>query len=303
MTVCGIVGYFRKADNEGPIGEIMLRMMTALGCRGPDSTGLALYGGKRRSGAVVRVKLREAEAPAPQASAVLHALESVSEVKASALADGVLRVELGNGASAAAVERAVLRSAPGSEVFSIGRRLDLVKRVGTAADLDASFHIRGFKGTHAIGHTRLATESKVDISHSQPFWAHGLHDLATVHNGHITNYVKLRDLFEMRGHVFYTHNDSEIIPAYLAHQMARDDTLAQALARSVADLDGTFSYLAATADEFGFAKDGFSAKPLLMAETDEAVVVATEEIAIFAACGRDAHAAELPAREVRVWSR
>ena len=301
--MCGIVGYFRKLDSEGPIGEVMLRMITAMGCRGPDSTGLALYGGKRKTGAVVRVKLADDEVVATQAKAILHALEAVTEVKTSALSDGVLRLELANGASATAVERAVLRSAPGSEVFSIGRRLDLVKRVGTAADLDASFHVRGFRGTHAIGHTRLATESKVDISHSQPFWAHGRPDLATVHNGHITNYVKLRDLYEMRGHVFYTHNDSEIIPAYLAEEIGRGASLEHALGRSVAELDGTFSYLAATATEFGFAKDGFSAKPLLMAETAEAVVVATEEIAIFAACGRDAHAAELPAREVRVWSR
>ena len=301
--MCGIVGYFRKLDSEGPIGEVMLRMITAMGCRGPDSTGLALYGGKRKTGAVVRVKLADDEVGATQAKAILHALEAVTEVKTSALSDGVLRLELANGASATAVERAVLRSAPGSEVFSIGRRLDLVKRVGTAADLDASFHVRGFRGTHAIGHTRLATESKVDISHSQPFWAHGRPDLATVHNGHITNYVKLRDLFEMRGHVFYTHNDSEIIPAYLGEEIGRGASLEHALRRSVAELDGTFSYLAATATEFGFAKDGFSAKPLLMAETADAVVVATEEIAIFAACGRDAHAAELPAREVRVWSR
>jgi glutamate synthase domain-containing protein 1 len=281
----------------------MLRMITALGCRGPDSTGLALYGGARRAGAVVRVKLAEGKAEGPQAKAIVRALASLTDIKVSALTGSVLRVELGNGTSAAAVERAVLRSAPGSEVFSIGRRLDLVKRVGTAAELDATFNIRTFKGTHAIGHTRLATESKVDISHSQPFWAHGHYDLATVHNGHITNYVKLRDLYEMRGHVFYTHNDSEIIPAYLADRMTQGATLAQALGQSVAALDGTFSYLAATADEFGFAKDGFSAKPLLMAETDEAVVVATEELAIVAACGRDAHAAELPAREARVWSR
>ena len=301
--MCGIVGYFRKADSEGPIGEIMLRMITALGCRGPDSTGLALYGGKRRSGAVVRVKLAERGEPSHQATAILHALAGLGEIRASAVDDGVMRVELGNGAAATAVEQAVLRSAPGSEVFSIGRRLDLVKRVGTAADLEASFHIRGFRGTHAIGHTRLATESMVDISHSQPFWAHGRRDLATVHNGHITNYVKLRDLFEMRGHLFYTHNDSEIIPAYLGDQMDRGASLEQALQRSIADLDGSFSYLVATAEEFGFAKDGFSAKPLLMAETEEAVVVATEELAIVAACGRDARAAELPAREVRVWSR
>lgn len=301
--MCGIVGYFRRSEGEGPLGEVMLRMITALGCRGPDSTGLALYGGCRKTGSVVRVKLAENEEPKPQTKAILNALENLTDVKDSALASGVFRLELSNGASALAVEKAVLRAAPGSEVFSIGRRLDLVKRVGTAADLDESFHIRGFKGTHAIGHTRLATESRVDISHSQPFWAHGHPDLSTVHNGHITNYVKLRDLYEMRGHTFYTHNDSEIIPAYLAERMSGGATLEGALRQSVADLDGSFSYLAATAIEFGFAKDGFSAKPLLMAETDEAVVVATEEIAIFAACGRDARAAELPAREVRVWSR
>jgi len=301
--MCGVVGYFRKAESEGPVGEVMLRMITALGCRGPDSTGLALYGGGRRPGSVVRVKLAEQREPAPQAKAILHALAGMGDVRNSAVDDGVLRVELGNGAAATAVERAVLRSAPGSEVFSIGRRLDLVKRVGTAADLDASFHIRAFRGTHAIGHTRLATESKVDISHSQPFWAHGRRDLATVHNGHITNYVKLRDLFEMRGHVFYTHNDSEIIPAYLGEQMDHGSTLEQALHQSIADLDGSFSYLVATADQLGLAKDGFSAKPLLLAETDDAVVVATEELAIVAACGPQVHATELPAREVRVWSR
>jgi glutamate synthase domain-containing protein 1 len=301
--MCGIVGYFRKAEGEGPLGEVMLRMITALGCRGPDSTGLALYGGSRSTGAVVRVKLAEGAEPKPQAQAILRALEAVTEVGSSALAAGVFRVELGNGAAATAVERAVLRAAPGSEVFSIGRRLDLVKRVGTAAELDDSFHIRGFRGTHAIGHTRLATESRVDISHSQPFWAHGLPDLATVHNGHITNYVKLRELYEMRGHTFYTHNDSEIIPAYLAERLSEGAGLEQALRRSIADLDGSFSYLAATATEFGLAKDSFGAKPLLMAETDDAVIVATEELAIVAACGGSVGAAELPAREVRVWAR
>jgi glutamate synthase domain-containing protein 1 len=301
--MCGIVGYFRKAEGEGPLGEVMLRMITALGCRGPDSTGLALYGGSRAAGAVVRVKLAEGAEPKPQAQAILQALETVAEVGSSVLAAGVFRVELGNGAAAVAVERAVLRAAPGSEVFSVGRRLDLVKRVGTAAELDDSFHIRGFRGTHAIGHTRLATESRVDISHSQPFWAHGYPDLATVHNGHITNYVKLRELYEMRGHSFYTHNDSEIIPAYLAERLNEGATLERALRRSVADLDGSFSYLAATATEFGLAKDSFGAKPLLMAETDDAIIVATEELAIVAACGGSVGAAELPAREVRVWAR
>ena len=301
--MCGIVGYFRKASGEGPLGAVVLRMLSALGCRGPDSTGVAMYGGRRKSGAVVRIKLAEEEPPEPQIAAILRALKPIAQVKASGLNDGLFRLELADGVSVAAVEQAVEQAVPGTEVFSVGRRLELVKRVGTAADLDASYRVRGFKGTHFIGHTRLATESRVDISHSQPFWAHGHLDLAAVHNGHITNYHRLRALYEMNGHRFYTENDSEIIPVYLADQLAGGGTFEQALRRSTEQLDGTFSYLAATATDFGLAKDFFSAKPLLMAETEEAVVVATEELAIHAAFGRDAGAVELSAREVRVWSR
>jgi glutamate synthase domain-containing protein 1 len=262
-----------------------------------------MYGGRRSSGAVVRIKLAEEEPSKPQTTALLRALKAVAEVKGSALSDGLFRVELTNGVAPEVVERAIEQAVPGSEVFSIGRRLEIVKRVGTAADLDASYGVRAFQGTHFIGHTRLATESRVDISHSQPFWAHGTADLAAVHNGHITNYQKLRARYEMQGHRFYTHNDSEIIPVYLGEQLREGATFEQALRRSVEQLDGTFSFLAATASEFGFAKDFFSAKPLLMAEVPDAVVVATEELAIYAAVGRDAKAMELPAREVRVWSR
>ena len=199
--------------------------------------------------------------------------------------DGVLRVELGNGAAAAAVERAVLRSAPGSEVFSIGRRLDLVKRVGTAADLDASFRIRGLRGhPRDRPHPALHREP----GRPQPLAAvlgPRRPDLATVHNGHITNYLKLRDLYELRGSRFYTENDSEIIRPTSAEQLAQGATLEQALAPSLADLDGTFSYLVATADRARLREGPVRAKPLIMAETDDAVAVATEEIAI---CGRRA---------------
>ncbi len=301
--MCGIVGYLRKTPGEEAVGEVMVRMLAALGRRGPDSTGLALYGGRRKAGAVVRIKLVEDEPPRPQTAAILRALKRVTAVKSSALADGLFRLEVRNGVPPAGVEAAVEGAVPGAEVFSIGSRLEVVKRVGSAADLDASYRVRGFKGTHAIGHTRLATESRVDISHSQPFWAHGHRDLAAVHNGHITNYHRLRALYEMRDHRFYTENDSEIIPLFLADQMAQGATFEDALRRSTDRLDGTFSFLAATADQLGLAKDFFSAKPLLLAETEEAVVVANEELAIHAAFGRDLPAVELPAREVRVWAR
>src|SRR5262249_51879842 len=147
-------------------------------------------------------------------------------------------------------------------------------------------------GTHGLGHTRLSTESRVDLSHSQPFWAHGTADLAVVHNGHITNYHKLRRIYEQEGVRFYTENDSEIIGIYLARRLAEGASLHEALEASLRDLDGSFSYLAATADAFGYAKDPFCLKPLLVAESAGAIAVANEEIALHAVLGGDYRARE-----------
>ena len=46
------------------------------------------------------------------------------------------------------------------------------------------------------------------------------------------------------------------------------------------DLDGSFSYLAATAEAFGYAKDPFCLKPLIVTESEEFVAVTNEEVAI-----------------------
>ena len=135
--------------------------------------------------------------------------------------------------------------------------------------------------SHGIGHTRLSTESVVDLSHSQPFWGHGYPDLAIVHNGHITNYHQLRRRYEQHGVRFYTENDSEIVAIFLARQTeAGRWTCAQRYASMVTELDGSFSCLAATESAFGFVKDPFSFKPLLFAETGRFCGLATEEIAI-----------------------
>jgi glutamine phosphoribosylpyrophosphate amidotransferase len=201
------------------------------------------------------------------------------------------------------LERLIESVNGGLEVVSMGRRLEIIKQVGSPQSLDATFHISQFVGTHGLGHTRLSTESRVDLSHSQPFWAHGYPDLAIVHNGHITNYHKLRRRYEQHGVRFHTDNDSEIIGVYLAQRLSQGLTLEEALQASVRDFDGSFSYLAATADAFGFAKDPFALKPLLFVETDALVAVATEEIAIRSAFEGSYEVREAQAREVQAWSR
>ncbi|MBI2466640.1 MAG: glutamine phosphoribosylpyrophosphate amidotransferase [Candidatus Rokubacteria bacterium] len=299
-AMCGIVGYFDRSGEAGaPVGRTLLRMLAALGCRGPDSSGVALWG-KPADGLVARVKMGEGGDADARRREIVRRAARLGRVSAGTVQGSLLRLVVAKaepGELAAAIEAI----APDVEVVSMGRRLEIVKQVGAPANLEAEFGVSRWTGTHALGHTRLSTESRVDLSHSQPFWAHGTADLAIVHNGHITNYHKLRRVYEQAGVRFYTENDSEIIGVYLAMRLREGLSFREALEASLRDLDGSFSYLAATSEAFGFAKDPFCLKPLIVGESDGAVAVANEEIAIHTALPGGYQAREAGARAVGVW--
>lgn len=300
--MCGIIGYMDKSGLASrPLGSVLLSMLQALGARGPDSSGVALYGHAGEDALALRIKLGEGGDLRGRADRIRSRVERMGKVRGASVVSAYLRLIVDSATDLSALQREIESSAPDVEVISAGRRLEIAKQVGSPDDLDRACGVAPFRGTHGIGHTRLSTESRVDLSHSQPFWAHGVPDLATAHNGHITNYHKLRRQYEMRGHRFYTENDSEVIGMYLAERMRKGDDLEEALRASVRDLDGSFSYLAATADAVGFAKDPFGLKPLIVAETDAFVAVATEEVALRRAFGTDFEALEPQPKTVRVW--
>jgi methylamine---glutamate N-methyltransferase subunit A len=298
--MCGIVGFLDKSAAPAPVGATALAMLSTLGCRGPDSAGIALWG-PAADGLVVRVKLGEGADTAARRREIAKRAGALGRARVSAAGASLLRLEVAR-ADPAELAAAIEDVAPDVEVVSLGRRLEIVKQVGAPERLDRDFGVRKLTGSHVLGHTRLSTESRVDLSHSQPFWAHGVPDLAVVHNGHITNYHQLRRRYEQEGVRFYTENDSEIIGVYLGRKLRAGATLGEALHDSVRELDGSFSYLAATDDQFGFARDPFCLKPLIVAETDTAVAVANEEIALAAALPTGYRAREVGAGAVALWS-
>jgi glutamate synthase domain-containing protein 1 len=299
--MCGIVGFLdQRPGQQQPLGRTLLAMLRALSCRGPDSAGVALFGPPQPFW-VLRLKVPDGAAPEATARAVRKALEGVAEVLHSEAEGACLRLQLYNSTGPGLLEERLTRTIPGAEVVSLGEQLEVIKQVGSPAELEQTYAIARRIGSHGIGHTRLSTESRVDLSHSQPFWAHGVPDLATAHNGHITNYHKLRRHFEQRGYRFYTENDSEVIGVYLRDRLAEGLSLADALRSSLDDFDGSFSYLAASADGLAYVKDRFGFKPLVLAETEEFVALATEEIALRQALGRDFVAREPAPGTMRVW--
>jgi glutamate synthase domain-containing protein 1 len=295
--MCGIVGFLDKRGNRSvPLGRTLLAMLQSLSCRGPDSAGVALFG------RVADMRLRLSAPSRTDPDSVIQTLRQEHMATFRHYNNGVYDSLLENAADLAGLEDRLRERLPGSEVICMGEHLNLFKQVGSPEQLEATYRISEIEGTHGIGHTRMSTESRVDLSHSQPFWAHGVPDLATVHNGHITNYHKLRRRFEQEGYRFYTENDSEVIGVYLRDRMAAGRTLEGALHSSLEDFDGSFCYLVASRDRFGFVKDRFGFKPLMLAETDDFVAVATEEIALRRALGDDFVVREPAPGRVQIWS-
>lgn len=272
--MCGIAGIlFKKPDVNHVLGRALVDMLDGCQHRGPDSTGFALY--------------RE-DVPGLRLRFLVDDDDTVERIRAALAFHGaVVTAERREGATfvvtvaysgelrpfAYAMEHA-------AKLVSIGSSLDIVKDVGTSHDLDAIYRIGSVHGSHGLGHVRLATESEVKPEAAHPFWATGFADVAIVHNGQITNYWKMRRRLEARGFEFRTDNDSELIAVYIADKMALGIALETALAQSVEDLDGTFSFLVSTKDGIGFAKDRLAAKPMVMYEDDTLVAIASEEVSL-----------------------
>ena len=153
-----------------------------------------------------------------------------------------------------------------------------------------SYAIRHMTGSHALAHTRMATESAVTTEHSHPFSTG--RDLCLVHNGSLSNHNRLRSELERHGMTFQTDNDSEVAAGYLTHRMAEGASLEAALESSLEDLDGFFTFAIGTRDGFAVLRDGIACKPAVLAETDQWVAMASEYRSI----------AHLPgASSARIW--
>ena len=305
--MCGISGImYKNSRHQGlaPVGNDLVRMLDSLAHRGQDSTGYTIVGENNDGQLILRIWTGESEHPDVILARAQEAVEQVGGVVNSRQAwGGFLRLNLNYEGEIPELAEAILQT-KGVVIHSIGEASEVIKDVGTASDMEPRHQVGSLKGTHGIGHVRMATESKVDITHSHPFWAYPFTDVTVVHNGQLTNYHKLKRHYEdVGGYRFLTENDSELIAVYLADKLAQGDSLTDALKYSLEELDGTFTYLVSTKDGIGVAKDRWAAKPLVTMETDDVVAVASEEIALRSVfTDQELDRAEPQENEVLTWS-
>jgi glutamate synthase domain-containing protein 1 len=298
--MCGIVGLFAKSPEvEERLGEHLAAMLVQMSSRGPDSAGVAVYRDPAPSGwskltlysanrdehwGVVRDGLRDAFGECDEPS-----------IRAS---HAVLVVD----AEAAEAEGWVRANRPDLRVMSAGAVIEIYKETGLPEEFAAEFRLEDFQGTHALGHTRMATESRVTTEGSHPF-STGL-DLCLVHNGSLSNHNRLRESLRREGIEFQTENDTEVAAAYLAWRLREGATLEEALEGCLTGLDGFYTFAVGTADGFAVLRDPIACKPAVLAETDDWVAMSSEWRSIAVLPGAaDARAWEPAPEVVYVWER
>jgi methylamine---glutamate N-methyltransferase subunit A len=277
--MCGIVGLFAKSPAiEDRLGEHLAAMLRQMNDRGPDSAGVAVYrdpvaGGHSK---LVLCTPRASEdwgavgdlvgATAGPAVRHNHALFTLP----CSPADAQARAE---------------EHRPDLRVMSAGEVIEIYKETGRPDRFAELFALGDVRGSHAIGHTRMATESAVTTMGAHPFSTGP--DQCLVHNGSLSNHHNLRRDLIHDGMTFETENDTEVAAAYITWRMNQGMNLGEALQKSLDDLDGFFTFVVGTKNGFAVVRDPIACKPAVMAETDQYVAFGSEYRALAGLPGVD----------------
>ena len=286
--MCGIVGLFIKnPELQKNLGKYLSNMLIQMTERGPDSTGVAIYRDPVELGWTKLTLL------GPEGD---YSWEGLNRNLSAIFGDdyelnlqcdqAVLKVST----DSVSAQTWIHEKHPELRINGAGEVIEIFKAKGTPAGFVENFNLGSFHGSHALGHTRMATESAVTTEHSHPFSTGA--DLCLVHNGSLSNHNQLREELRREGITFQTDNDSEVAAGYLAWRMREGDSLDTSLKNALSDLDGFYTFAVGTKDGFAVLVDPIGCKPGVMAETDDWAAMSSEFRAI----------ATLPgANDAKIW--
>lgn len=268
--MCGIAGLFLKDKRLEPeLGGMLSSMLEPLSDRGPDSAGFAIYGSEKPGHIKLTIRQKTGDF-----DLTLRELKRAFPKKTFRFSTAGNHMVLSSPKDCAAEVHEFLCKRPDVEIVGSGRRMEIYKEVGRPAEVSKFFGLDKMNGTHAIGHTRMATESAVTTNGAHPFTA-GL-DQCLVHNGSLSNHNAVRRSLIQKNLSFRTENDSEVAAGYLTSRIVEGLSLEEALEASLGALDGFYTFVVGTESGMGVLRDPVACKPAVMAETNEWVAFGTE---------------------------
>jgi len=271
--MCGIVGlYLKKKKLHNKLGFYLSGMLDNISSRGQDSAGFAIY---NNNDAKKYYKYSLCLNKTLSNGFEQDIKKNFQDITIKNISDHVV----------------VYTSVPPKKfIFYIqknfseislvgyGRSIEIFKQVGNPKEVVKKFKLEKFSGSHAIGHTRMATESAITVDGSHPFSTG--EDECLVHNGSLSNHNNLRRKLIKKGKNFDSLNDTEVAAGYISQKLSENKSMKKTLTECLTDLDGFYTFIVGTNKGFAVLRDEIACKPAVIAENNDYVAVASEFQAI-----------------------
>ncbi len=162
------------------------------------------------------------------------------------------------------------------------------KDVGLVNDVFSSEVMKRFEhGNIAIGHVRYGATGEIQASNAQPIVVNHIKgSLAIAHNGSLTNAYELRRDLELKGSIFHTTSDSEVIAYEITKARLSSHSIEEAVARTMDVIKGAYSLVVMSPSKLIAARDPHGFRPLCIGKLGDGYAVASES------CGLESVGAE-----------
>ena len=268
--MCGIVGiYLKKKKLHDKLGNYLSPMLDNMSSRGPDSAGFAIYS---KNNSLHNYKYSVCFPINFNINLFKkNIIDKFKDIKIKLISDHlVIHTKTRPKILLSFLENNYQELS----LIGYGRSIEIFKQVGNPKDIVKKFQLNKFSGSHAIGHTRMATESAITLDGSHPYSTG--EDECLVHNGSLSNHNNLRRNLIKKGKKFESFNDTEVAAGYISNQLSKNNSMKKTLTKCLSNLDGFYTFIAGTNNGFAVLRDEIACKPAVIAENKDYVAVASE---------------------------
>lgn len=136
-------------------------------------------------------------------------------------------------------------------------------------------------GTMVVGHVRYATMGVETRKNAQPLVVnHVKGQMALAHNGALSNAVELREELEMRGAIFHTSSDTEVISYVITQERLSAPSIEEAISAAMHRFEGAYSLVVMSPTKLMAVRDPHGFRPLCIGKLGESTVFASESCAL-----------------------
>ena len=267
--MCGIVGiYLKKKNLYDKLGSYLSGMLDNMSTRGPDSAGFAIYNNRK-----LKVYKYSLCIPSDYKTKEIEnkLIEEFNDILIKKISDHIVASTKTTPKKFISFIRENFRNIT---IVGYGKSIEIFKQVGNPKEIVKKFNLNKFSGSHAIGHTRMATESAITLDGSHPYSTG--EDECLVHNGSLSNHNNLRRALKKKGSKFNSENDTEVAAGYISNSLKNNKTLKDTLLSGLKELDGFYTFITGTRKGFAIVRDEIACKPAVIAETNDYVAIASE---------------------------